>query len=49
MKIAEIFQLGYGDRGKDNYGGKRHKYKYRGGRHYRRHDDDGLLVKVRIG
>ncbi|MGH3888328.1 MAG: hypothetical protein ACRDSZ_17470 [Pseudonocardiaceae bacterium] len=56
MKIAEIFQLGYGhDRGghDDYHGRKHHKDKYRGGHHYRRgydrHDDDGLLIKIRLG
>ncbi|MGH3798941.1 MAG: hypothetical protein ACRDTD_02195 [Pseudonocardiaceae bacterium] len=55
MKIAEIFQLGYGhDRGgHDDYRGrKHHKYKYHGGHHrhgYDHHDDDGLLIKIRLG
>ncbi len=54
MKIAEIFQLGYGhDRDDKDYHYRKH-YKYRRGYRYRhgydRHDDDddGLLIKIRI-
>jgi hypothetical protein len=52
MKIAEIFQLGYG-RGDydDHHDPKHHNYKHRRGYHYR-HDydrhDDGLLIKIRL-
>jgi hypothetical protein len=47
MKIAEIFQLGYG-RGDydDHHDPKHHNHKHRRGYHYRH--DDGLLIKIRL-
>lgn len=52
MKIAKIFQLGYG-RGDydDHHDPKHHNYKHHRGYHYRHDDDrhdDGLLIKIRL-